>query len=685
MHSQRLLAAIMFTDIEGYTATMQTNEELAMQIRNKHRQVFNTITNKYHGRILQYYGDGTLSIFNSIVDAVNCAVDLQKSFRKEPSIPVRIGIHCGDVTLVEDEIAGDAVNIASRIETLAVPGSVLISNRVYEEIKNHREFKVKSFGNFPLKNVKRQVKIFAISNEGLVVPKKGQIRERALQKTGLGVNSKRLLAAAVVLFLVTLLYGAFLWYYQKSAAADKGPKSIAVLPFVNLSNDQTQDYFSDGMTADLLSQLSKINDLRVVSRTSVMQYKNTNKSIQEIAKELDATHILEGSVRKFNDQVRIAVNLIEAKTDNRIWSVDFDREIEDVLEVQRDVSLEVVKLLRANLTDAERNRVEKIPTNNQKAYDLFQRGQSVLRHTVGTKNQMDEAIRLFQQAIALDPNFSLAYVGVAETYLGYATWGRISPREAIPKAKQAVERARAIDDELGECYQILGAIYLYEQEYETAKLFLERAIELNPSYVESYSWMARMELLTGNLDETIRLLRTAQQLDPVSTQYAGFITYAYYVNGYYDEGMNAAEEVLKIDPNDNWLLWNLGNIYIGKEEYQQAIQVFGNRSLASNTNWALGYAFGKAGLYDEAQRVLDYQLSKLEIDYVPAIMISAIYMGMDRHEEAFQWLELAMEEGIAPILFPEVTVGPKFEALRSDPRFQELINRGIDLVPASNL
>lgn len=656
---------------------MQASEQLAINIRERHRQVFNGITEKYHGRILQYYGDGTLSIFSSIVDAVNCAVEMQKSFREIPAVPVRIGIHCGDITLMGDEIAGDGVNIASRIEALAVPGCVMISRRVYEEIKNHAEFKVKSYGKLPLKNVNTPVWIYALANDGLVVPDAGKIRQNAFRNTGMGPTARRILLAAVTLFLITVLYSLFLWYKQGELAdRDLRTKSIAVLPFVNLSNDPSQDYFSDGMTADLLSQLSRINDLRVVSRTSVMQYKNTTKTIRKIADELDATHILEGSVRKYGNQLRIAVNLIEASSDYRLWSVDFDRDLEDVLKVQREVSLEVVKLLQANLTEAERTRVEKIPTTSQQAYDLYQRGQSIIRQTDGTRTQMDEAVRLFQEAISMDSNFSLAYVGLAETYLGYATWGRIAPREALPKAMEAAQIAKQLDDQSGECYQILGAIYLYNQDYETAELYLQKAIELSPNYVESYAWLGKKELIEGNLNHAVELFQKAQELDPLSSQYVGLITFSYYLTGQYKNGIKASEETLRTHPTDNFLLWNLGNVYIGLEEYDKAIEVFNKRSIGTCTNWSLGYAYGRAGRIEEAQSILDYHLELVKNEYVPAIMISAIYMGMGRTEEAIQWLERAMDEGVAPILFPEITIGVKFEPLRSDPRFRNILKRG---------
>jgi len=667
----------MFTDIEGYTALMQKDEQLAIQMRTRHRDIFNSITEKHHGKILQYYGDGTLSMFNSVVDAVSCGVELQQSFLAAPEIPVRIGIHSGDITLLGDEIAGDGVNIASRIESLAGPGSVLISRRVYDEIKNHSKFNVVSVGRIPLKNVRNPMVIYALANEGLKVPDRSKVRKMALHKMGVGTAGKRVLMSAVILFILTFLYGVFLYINQnRTPAIEEGPKSIAVLPFVNLSNDPSQEYFSDGMTTDLLSQLAKIKDLRVVSRTSVMHYKNTDKPLKIIAAELNATHILEGSVRRHDNQVRIAINLIEAKTDSPIWSVDFDRDIKDVLQVQREVSLEVVKLLKTNVTEAERTRVEKIATTNEQAYDYYQKGQNQIRRTEGTVNQLNEAVRLFEEAIKLDPNFSLAYVGLADAYLSHASWGRISPSKAIPKARAAAHRAQEIDDQLGESYQTLGAIYLHQQDHETAALYLHKALDISPNYAETYSWLGKLNLLQGNLDEAVGFFRKAQKLDPLSTIYTGYIIWTYYINGKYEKAIEVSEEVLMDHPTDSFVLWSLANVYIGKQEQFKAIEIFKRRNIGTNTNWAMGYAYGRLGMLDEARKILDYNLKKAKDNYVPAMMISTIYLGLNERDKALLWLEKAIEEGIAPIMLPEVIMGPKFGPIRSDPRYLELMAKG---------
>ena len=462
-------------------------------------------------------------------------------------------------------LRGTVFDTAIGIGELAIPGSVLVSDSIYKEVKGNSKYPITSFGTITIANLKKPIGLHALANEGLVVPDRSQLNTGSFNSISKALVLKRLAMVAAVVLVAMILYGAIRWSGQNPTVETVAQaKSIAVLPFVNLSNDPQQEYFSDGMTADLLSQLAKINDLRVVSRTSVMQYKDTNKSLKDIASELDATHILEGSVMKHNDQVRIAVNLIEARTDNRIWSMDFDKGIDDVLQVQREVSLEVVKLMKANLTQEERSRVEKPITTNQEAYDFYQRGQNLIRRTEGTINQLNEAVKLFQKATELDPNFSLAYVGLAEAHLSYATWGRVPPNQAIPKARDAAMKALHLDDEIGECYQILGAISLYEHDFDTSKKYLDLASELSPSYVETYSWIGKMQLMQGNLNKAVDYFRQAQELDPLSTTYTGFIVWAYYLHGEYEKAVMAANQVLRDRPTDSYVLWNLAKCVYGE-------------------------------------------------------------------------------------------------------------------------
>lgn len=290
----RMLSAIMFTDIEGYTSLMQTDEKNAIEIREKHRSVLEKCISDFNGKILQYYGDGTLSTFNSAVEAVKCAVEIQKNLNQAPKIPVRIGVHLGDIVFQDDGIYGDGVNIASRVESLSISGAVLISDKVNDELGSHSDLNTRSLGSYTLKNVSRPFEIFTVIDKHLNIPTPAQIRN----KTG------------------------------------EVKKSIAVLPFVNMSADKDNEYFSDGMTEEILNALPGVDGLQVTSRTSSFAFKNKNLDVRTIGKELNVQTVVEGSVRKAGNKVRITAQLINTSDGFHLWSDVYDRDLEDVFSVQ---------------------------------------------------------------------------------------------------------------------------------------------------------------------------------------------------------------------------------------------------------------------------------------------------------------------------------------------------------------
>jgi TolB-like protein/class 3 adenylate cyclase len=275
----RQLAAIMFTDMTGYTAMMQEDEQRAKILRDRQRQVLESLIPAHHGKIIQYFGDGTLSIFGSAIDAVRSAIAIQKELQQEPKVLLRIGLHSGDISHDKDGVYGDSVNLASRIEALGVPGAVFISDKVFDEVKNQNEIKTALLGKFNLKNVKRQVEVYAIANGGLVVPSAAQISVKAGSE-----------------------------------------KSIAVLPFVNMSADPENEYFSDGISEEILNALAKVEGLQVTARTSSFSFKGKNEDVRQIGNKLGVTAILEGSVRKAGKKLRITAQLINTADGYHIWS-----------------------------------------------------------------------------------------------------------------------------------------------------------------------------------------------------------------------------------------------------------------------------------------------------------------------------------------------------------------------------
>ena len=378
----RQLAAIMFTDMVGYTALMQENETKAKSNRDRHRKVLEESIQNHHGLTLQYYGDGTLSVFGSAIEAVECAVEIQTELQKEPKIPLRIGLHVGDIVYADDGVYGDAVNIASRIENLSAPGGVLVSAKVFDDIKNHQEFKTVFLGEYELKNVKLPIEVYAISNEGLVVPQKEQIKRKTGEKKNDLPKSAmrwRKLVLSILMIIILAVAGYFIYNNLNIGTSVEKmafEKSIAVLPFVNMSGDPEQEYFSDGITEEILNVLAQIEGLKVAGRTSAFSFKGKNEDIRTIGDKLDVNMVLEGSVRKSGNQVRITAQLINVENGFHIWSETYNREMQDIFTVQEDIANRIVEQLKLQVQETSESEGE---TQNMEAYEFLLKGSYFLQ------------------------------------------------------------------------------------------------------------------------------------------------------------------------------------------------------------------------------------------------------------------------------------------------------------------
>ncbi|MDH3648559.1 MAG: hypothetical protein OEQ53_02695, partial [Saprospiraceae bacterium] len=442
---RRKLAAIMFTDIVGYSATMQKNEDLGRDLRKRHKQIFQDCTARHQGKIIQYFGDGTLSVFESAVAAVECAVCMQRSLHIDPQVPVRIGIHLGDIHYDDTEVYGHGVNVAARIEPVCNPGGIFISDKVYDEIKNHSSLKAKSLGTFQFKNINREVGLYAVHAKGILHPNASEIafikeltqkanvasaaeKSEAIQRY-MSMEKRRIKRrlyrwAGVATFLLVAIFAFSQWQNRPSSfgsAPDDQEISIAVLPFTNMSSSDENDYFSDGMTEDILTLLSKIHGLSVTSRTSIMQYKDTDKDTRRIARELGVNHLLEGSVRRDGNQVRITAQLIDAINDDHLWAKTYDEELTSIFAVQSQVAEDIAKHLRKNLTIADHREKLKERTKDYTAYDHYLKGRQHYRRY--TKEDNDKAIELFSTALEIDPEYSSAMAGLGDAYAQKGKWG----------------------------------------------------------------------------------------------------------------------------------------------------------------------------------------------------------------------------------------------------------------------
>jgi TolB-like protein/class 3 adenylate cyclase/tetratricopeptide (TPR) repeat protein len=551
--SIRRLAAIMFTDIKGYTALMQQNEEKAIQVRNKHRHIFNSITLKHKGRILQYYGDGTLSIFDSAIVAVKCGIEMQLGFQKDPAIPVRIGIHTGDILFSNEEIIGDGVNVASRIESLAVPGSVFISDKVYDEIKNHTSIKTSHLKQFQFKNVEKPIEVYAISNIGLVVPQlkdlEGKISQDhtvALedQEHGKSKFQKRILRS-VILIAVTIFVIMILLKLgtNTNSKMDNLEKSIAVLAFDNMSGDPAQEYFSDGISEEILNALTKVEGLKVAGRTSAFSFKGKNEDIRSIGEKLDVKMVLEGSVRKAGTQVRITAQLIDVKDGFHLWSETYHREMADIFVIQDDIAARIVDKLKLQIQE----RTEKgIRTKNLEAYDMLLKGVYFLNKDFeGTRKAME----YFQKAVELDPDYAAAYARIGDTYTNYASYGFMPSAEAYTKARAAAQKSIRIHEQEPIAHKIMAYVHLYyDWNWEAAISEYNKAIQYGLDDPDHFITFYDM-FVEQNYEHAIQVAQQILDDDPLEMQHHWHLGLCYYLSGQFEEATISFNGALELDPN----------------------------------------------------------------------------------------------------------------------------------------
>ncbi|MDP9230648.1 MAG: adenylate/guanylate cyclase domain-containing protein [Bacteroidota bacterium] len=346
MTQARQLAAIMFTDIVGYTAMMQANEQKAVAVIKHYNSSLEKLVHQYNGQVLNYYGDGSLCIFHSATDAANCSLDLQKELKNNPGVPLRIGLHIGEVFFEDEKALGDGVNVASRVQSLGQENTILVSGEFYDKIKNNSSFSAISLGQFEFKNVAKPLEVFALSNEGLFIPQRSKMEGKLKKKS----RKKRFIFATslIILFCAAgfLIYKTF---FTGMAASGSNDQSIAVLPFVDMSPAKDQEYFSDGISEELLNLLSKIPYLKVISRTSSFSFKGKNEDVRKIGEDLGVANILEGSIRKSGNKIRITAQLIEVRKGTHLWSETYDREMQDVFVIQDEISKMIVDILKDHL------------------------------------------------------------------------------------------------------------------------------------------------------------------------------------------------------------------------------------------------------------------------------------------------------------------------------------------------
>jgi adenylate cyclase len=645
----RRLAAIMFTDMVGYSALMESNEAIALQLLEEHRQLLRTIFPKHDGFEIKTIGDGFLVEFSSALAAVQCAIEIQEAIAKRNSgnplqgnFQLRIGIHAGDVVRRADDVIGDGVNVAARIVPLAGACGICISRQVFDQVESRLVNPLKRMGQVKLKNMIRPLEVYWVGYKGAPTDLPDLAQTDHVSST---------------------------------------QKSIAVLPFVNMSSDPENDYLSDGLTEDLIMAFSRLKGLRVPARTSSFAFKGKNEDICRIGHQLNVTKILEGSVRKVGDRLRITAQLINVADGDHLWAQTFDRQLQDVFAIQDEITRAIVRAFEMLLIGAGDQPLAKHGTYNTEAYQLYL--QAKYQFYKFTGEGFRRCIECCKKALEIEPGYALAYAALSLSYQTGWFYGFLSVEEklaAIGPHDLAAEKAVELDPNLAETQTALGIVRTWnERDWSRGEDCFKRAIKLNPNYVTAHEHYAFLLACRRRTDEAITHARLALQSDPLSPMINLHAGLAYWCIHRYDLLLEQAHRLFDLESNffgTYWLLgwahWCRGKHETAVADLRRAVGLGGGPIPLADLGCLLGRLDRKA----EAQQVLE-ELEELgKSRYVQAAYLGFVHASLGNHDEAFACFSQGMEdENFSVAIIREYCICAGLDDFRADLRFPALLKK----------
>ena len=697
---QRKLAAIMFTDMVGYSALSQRDDRLALELLEEHRHLLREIFPRFHGTEIKTIGDAFLVEFGSALEAAQCGIEIQRTLAKrnhdvpvDRRIELKIGIHIGDVMHRNGDVYGDGVNIASRIEALAGAGGICVSMDVERQIRNALEARFEKFGSADLKNIKLPMDLFRI-----VLPwETGGISKRDASRSS---KTAPFVAVAAAVVLVSLLFGW--WLMQRSGrnsrnASTASPKvtaiasanvpdkkSVAVLPFVNLSDDKGSEYFSDGVSEELLTVLQKIPGMHVAARTSAFSFKGKNATAQEIAQKLGVAYLVDGSVRKSGEAVRIAARLNRAETGEEVWSENFTRDLKDVFAVQTELAQTTVEQLRGRFgeTDAGSTAKEKIHaevqaaekggTKNAEAHQNYLQGR--FYENRNSEKDTGKALAAFQAAVALDPKFALAWAGSGRAniwYCNFATEGGLKSFDAhLAAAREAIARALAIEPDLPDALFARSMIQTnFDFDWKGAGETLQKALALAPQDPALLAQAGNLALTRGEVAPALDFYRRAVAADPVNSQARSYLANCFVVARQFQEARTEYARAIELNPAAPWYHAGLGGVNLQEGKLEEAA----NAAQADTADWARLTILACARWSQKRVPESDAALAQLIKDAAEtaADQIADVYAYRGDKDKAFEWLERARRQRDAGL--PSLRVDPYLKNLHDDPRWNAFL------------
>ena len=582
---KRKLTAILSADVKGYSRLMGEDEVGTIRTLNAYKEVMATFIQHHHGRVVDAPGDNLLAEFASVVDAVQCAVEIQKELKtRNAELPenrrmeFRIGVNLGDVVEDGQQILGDGVNIAARLESLSEPGGICISGTAFDQVRDKLELGYDYLGEQTVKNIILPIRVYKVLMEseaaGKVIGEK-KIEPRRWQGPVL----------ALMAILILIAAGVVVWQFglrpsipalekaepKKMALPLPDKPSIAVLPFVNMSEYPKQEYFSDGITENIIAGLSKITGLFVIARNSTFFYKGKGVKVQQVAEELGVRYVLEGSVQRSGNRVRITAQLIDVLTGNHLWAERYDRDLKDIFAVQDEITMKILMSMRVKLTEGEQDLRSSFPRNFEAFLKFLQAQEYMLRQNI-EGNIM--AKRLAEEAIALDPEFAGGYSMLGVTHLMDVWFGLIkSPKESLDKAVELTQKAISLDPKDPRHYALIGQLYVMRRDYDKGIAEGERAVALDPGGADAHAWLGNILNFADKPKEAIPLFEKAIRLNPFGpTWYFLNFGNSYLLTGQYQEAITQYKKALRIAPNNIMAYLNLAATYslLGRDEEARA-------------------------------------------------------------------------------------------------------------------
>jgi len=654
------LATIMFSDICGFTKMMGKDESQTMQIVEENKRIHQKFIYRHNGKLIKEMGDGLMASFESTHNAVRCAKEIVKEVIEEENYQLHIGIHLGEIIFTRGDIFGDGVNIAARINACAGEGEIVVSDEVWKNIKNQTEFRGGYLGKRALKNVDHPVKLHRI----LLDEEKSAIQFKAIYHT----HSKRIKHGIVGVLIISIMLMIFYWSQSPMGFMDNN-RTIAILPFENRSDNAEFDYLSEGLAEDVISKLFNFSALSVISSRSTFTFKDTDKSVRQISRELKADIVLIGSYAIDQQKIDVKVEVIDGRNNEILNYASIAGSIDHIRDISSQIGQNIYNTLEITSHETKGNQKTEINEPNIEAFKYNALGKSAMRDHTGQK--LEDITQYFLAAIELDSEYVYPYIGMAEAFIFDVNRGYISPAEGAQKARKFALKAEKLNPGSGEVSSLLGIIHSLDFEFRKAVPYFERSLENSPNFSLTYHWYSFAMEVLGDFDKAEKLQKKANILDPLNAFNDIYLALNYIYQDKFAEAEDVIEGKLALDPDHKEMLWMKAVLLVEKGLYNEAYETLLKRDFGLETNFVAGYVYAKIGQEEKAKQVLRNILSASKKRFVPPSQIAIVMCGLKQYDQALEQIEAAFlshDNWIGWVEYTSMT-----DPIKNSPRYVSLM------------